>query len=171
MGDFSVQEFNAEDFQFEHEDRLNERNGQWLDENMNTSLWLSQGCYVSGKCIVEGENFLFIAFCSTKRWLNSDLPLDMMRCENVILKSLPFGFTSLKSTAQVLQFRDSDVYEEYKTPVGGSVDIICSSTFQKITVDEVDSDPTDMKMTVMCLPTTKYEIPRENFPKVSKILR
>ena len=56
MGDFSVQEFNAEDFQFEHEDRLNERNGQWLDENMNTSLWLSQGCYVSGKCIVEGEN-------------------------------------------------------------------------------------------------------------------
>ena len=55
MGDFSVQEFNAEDFQFEHEDRLNERNGQWLDENMNTSLWLSQGCYVSGKCIVEGE--------------------------------------------------------------------------------------------------------------------
>ena len=56
MGDFSVQEFNAEDFQFEHEDRLNERNGQWLDENMNTSLWLSQGCYVSGKCIVEGED-------------------------------------------------------------------------------------------------------------------
>ena len=76
MGDFSVQEFNAEDFQFEHEDRLNERNGQWLDENMHTSLWLSQGCYVSGKCIVEGENlkraskkvshhpFWFIAFCS-----------------------------------------------------------------------------------------------------------
>ena len=92
----------------------------------------------------------------------------MMRCENVILKSLPFGFTSLKSKAQVLQFRDSDVYEEYKTPVGGSVDIICSSTFQKITIDEVDSDPTDMKMTVMCLPTTKYDIPRENFPKVSK---
>ena len=55
MGDFSVQEFNAEDFQFEHEDRLNERNGQWLDESMNTSLWLSQGCYVSGKCIVEGK--------------------------------------------------------------------------------------------------------------------
>ena len=95
----------------------------------------------------------------------------MMRCENVILKSLPFGFTSLKSKAQVLQFRDSDVYEEYKTPVGGSVDIICSSTFQKITVDEVDSDPTDMKMTVMCLPTTKYDIPRENFPKVRKILK
>ena len=88
----------------------------------------------------------------------------------MILKSLPFGFTSLKSKAQVLQFRDSDVYEEYKTPVGGSVDIICSSTFQKITVDEVDSDPTDMKMTVMCLPTTKYDIPRENFPKVSKTL-
>ena len=28
--------------------------------------------------------------------------LDMMRCENVILKSLPHGFTSLKSKAQVL---------------------------------------------------------------------
>ena len=103
-------------------------------------------------------------------YLNSYLPLDMMRCENVILKSLPFGFTSLKSKAQVLQFRDSDVYEEYKIPVGGSVDIICASTFQKITVDEVDNDPTDMKMTVMCLPTTKYDIPRENFPKVSKAL-
>ena len=60
------------------------------------------------------------------------------------------------------------MYEEYKTPVGGSVDIICSSTFQKITVDEVDSDPNDMKMTVMCLPTTKYDIPRENFPKVRR---
>ena len=68
----------------------------------------------------------------------------------------------------MLQFRDSDVFEEYKTPVGGSVDIICSQTYQKITVDEVDSDPTDMKLTVMCLPTMKYDIPRENFPKVIK---
>ena len=91
---------------------------------------------------------------------------DMSRCENVILESLPHGFKSLKSKAQVLQFRDSDVFEEYKTPVGGSVDIICSQTYQKITVDEVDSDPTDMKLTVMCLPTMKYDIPRENFPKV-----
>ena len=58
VGDFSVQEFNAEDFQIEHEERLNERNGQWLDESQNTSLWLSQGCYISGKCIVEGEHRL-----------------------------------------------------------------------------------------------------------------
>ena len=58
VGDFSVQEFNAEDFQIEHEERLNERNGQWLDESQNTSLWLSQGCYISGKCIVEGDHWL-----------------------------------------------------------------------------------------------------------------
>ena len=90
----------------------------------------------------------------------------MSRCENVILDSLPHGFESLKSKAQILQIRDSDLTEEYKTPVGGSVDIICSDTFKKITVDEVDSDPTDMKLTVMCLPTMKYDIPRENFPKV-----
>ena len=92
----------------------------------------------------------------------------MSRCENVILDSLPHGFMSLKSKAQILQIRDSDLTEEYKTPVGGSVDIICSDTFKKITVDEVDNDPTDMKLTVMCLPTMKYDIPRENFPKVLK---
>ena len=90
----------------------------------------------------------------------------MARCENVILESLPHGFTTLKSKKPVLQFRDSDVYEEYKTPVGSSVDIICQDTFKKITIDEVDSDPYDMKLTVMCLPTQKYDIPRENFPKV-----
>lgn len=164
MGDFSVQEFNAEDFQIEHEERLNERNGQWLDESQNTSLWLSQGCYISGKCIVEGDHCVTDA----SRFVSEHIS-DMSRCENVILESLPHGFKSLKSKAQVLQFRDSDVFEEYKTPVGGSVDIICSQTYQKITVDEVDSDPTDMKLTVMCLPTMKYDIPRENFPKVIKI--
>ena len=55
VGDFSVQEFNAEDFQIEHERLLNDINGQWLDETMNTSLWLSQGCYISGKCLVSGK--------------------------------------------------------------------------------------------------------------------
>ena len=54
VGDFSVQEFNAEDFQIEHEKRLNEINGQWMEETNNISLWLSQGCYISGKCLVEG---------------------------------------------------------------------------------------------------------------------
>ena len=84
----------------------------------------------------------------------------------MILDSLPYGFMSLKSKAQVIVDRTTGATEEYKTPIGGSVDIICSSTFQKITVDEVDNDSTDMKMTVMCLPTGKYDIPRENFPKV-----
>ena len=94
----------------------------------------------------------------------------MERCENVILDSLPHGIMSLKSKHQVLQIRDSDVFDEYKVPVGGYADIVCSDTFKKITIDEVDNDPEDMKLTVMCLPTMKYDIPRENFPKVNTII-
>ena len=43
-----------DDFTYFHQDLLAERNGQWMDENGNTSLWLSQGCYISMKCIVTG---------------------------------------------------------------------------------------------------------------------
>ena len=43
-----------DDFTYYHQELLAERNGQWLDENGNTSLWLSQGCYISMKCIVTG---------------------------------------------------------------------------------------------------------------------
>ena len=50
-----MQEFNALDFADEHARLLEERNGQWMDESLNTSLWLSQGCYVSERCVVEGE--------------------------------------------------------------------------------------------------------------------
>ena len=42
-----------DDFTYYHQELLAERNGQWLDENGNTSLWLSQGCYISMKCIPE----------------------------------------------------------------------------------------------------------------------
>ena len=114
----------------------------------------------------------------------------MARCENVILDNLPFGFVSLKSKAKVQVERDQDYTEEYKTPIGGSVgqrrepscsdkhfllpqvDIVCKQTFQRITIDEWDLDPDDMKMTVMCLPTFRYSLPRENFPKVfNSVLR
>ena len=46
------------------------------------------------------------------------------------------------------------------------VNIVCKDAWQKITVDEWDVDPNDMKMTVKCLPTFKYDLPSENFPKV-----
>ena len=125
-----MQEFNALDFVDEHARLLEERNGQWMDESLNTSLWLSQGCYVSEKCVVEGitdycdyssihnvsyneTKFIFISF--------DNFFLDMQRCENVILDNLPFGFVSLKSKAQVQVERDQDYSEEYKTPIGGSV--------------------------------------------------
>ena len=55
VGDFTVDQFNADDFVEEHLRLLNDINGQWLDETMNTSLWLSQGCYETMKCVVEGE--------------------------------------------------------------------------------------------------------------------
>ena len=45
MGEFTVQEFNAEDFSIEHEKLLEQINGQWLDETENTTLWLSQARY------------------------------------------------------------------------------------------------------------------------------
>ena len=48
------------------------------------------------------------------------------------------------------------------------VNIVCKDAWQKITVDQWDVDPNDMKMTVKCLPTFKYDLPSENFPKVSK---
>lgn len=105
----------------------------------------------------------------------------MARCENIILENLPYGFKHLKSKEQVLtvqavqlvilllqvlMLRDSDLFEEYKTPIGGSVDIVCKDNHKKLTVDEWDLDPHDMKMTVRCLPTFRYDLPRENFPKV-----
>ena len=80
--------------------------------------------------------------------------------------------------------KNSDLTEEYKLPVGGEVkttteccqdsqdsqsqvNIVCKDAWQKITVDEWDVDPNDMKMTVKCLPTFKYDLPSENFPKVN----
>ena len=84
--------------------------------------------------------------------------------------------------------KNSDLTEEYKLPVGGEViavyfifkekiqgqrqmqmqvNIVCKDAWQKITVDEWDVDPHDMKMTVKCLPTFKYDLPSENFPKVN----
>ena len=50
------------------------------------------------------------------------------------------------------------------------MDIVCKQTFQRITIDEWDLDPDDMKMTVMCLPTFRYSLPRENFPKVFMVV-
>ena len=49
----------------------------------------------------------------------------MARCENVILNNLPYGFKHLKSKEQILMVRDSDVTEEYKTPIGASVSLTC----------------------------------------------
>ena len=112
-----MQEFNALDFADEHARLLEERNGQWMDESLNTSLWLSQGCYVSERCVVEGD---LSGPSSLFYFPILDFP-DMARCENVILDNLPFGFVSLKSKAQVQVERDQDYTEEYKTPIGGSV--------------------------------------------------
>jgi len=141
--DYTVEDFDMDDFTYYHQELLAERNGQWLDENGNTSLWLSQGCYISMKCIVT----------------------DLLRCENVVLNNLPFGFTHEKPRKKVLVQKNSDLTEEYKLPVGGEVNIVCKDAWQKITVDEWDVDPHDMKMTVKCLPTFKYDLPSENFPK------
>ena len=83
--------------------------------------------------------------------------------------------------------KNSDLTEEYKLPVGGEViqikmqmhiqrqmqmqvNIVCKDAWQKITVDEWDVDPHDMKMTVKCLPTFKYDLPSENFPKVNPLI-
>ena len=55
-----------DDFTYYHQELLAERNGQWLDENGNTSLWLSQGCYISMKCIVTGLGELFHLFAISK---------------------------------------------------------------------------------------------------------
>ena len=55
-----------DDFTYYHQELLAERNGQWLDENGNTSLWLSQGCYISMKCIVTGRRGLFHLFSISK---------------------------------------------------------------------------------------------------------
>ena len=88
-----------------------------MDESLNTSLWLSQGCYVSERCVVEGE----LSDPSALFYFPTLNSIDMARCENVILDNLPFGFVSLKSKAQVQVERDQDYTEEYKTPIGGSV--------------------------------------------------
>ena len=109
-----MQDFNFEDFQMEHERLLETINGQWLDETMNTSLWLNQGCYWSGKCEVTGKivNIQPMKLISTS---------DMARCENIILENLPYGFKHLKPKDQILIVRDNEMTEEYKTPIGASV--------------------------------------------------
>ena len=48
-------DFDNVDFEEEHLTLLEERNGQWLDSTGNLSLWLSQGCYLSGKCLIESK--------------------------------------------------------------------------------------------------------------------
>ena len=46
---------------------------------------------------------------------------DLLRCENVVLNNLPFGFTHEKPRRKVLVQKNSDLTEEYKLPVGGEV--------------------------------------------------
>ena len=61
---------------------------------------------------------------------------------------------------------NSNVNTNTNTKIQIQVNIVCKDAWQKITVDEWDVDPHDMKMTVKCLPTFKYDLPSENFPKV-----
>ena len=65
LQDYTVEDFDMDDFTYYHQELLAERNGQWLDENGNTSLWLSQGCYISMKCIVTGGR-IFSLVCHFK---------------------------------------------------------------------------------------------------------
>ena len=55
-------DFDNVDFEEEHLTLLEERNGQWLDSTGNLSLWLSQGCYLSGKCLIESKLNLAIFY-------------------------------------------------------------------------------------------------------------
>jgi hypothetical protein len=57
---FDPNTFAPEDFQTEHLALLEEINGQWLDETKNMTLWLSQGCYITQKCVVTGKIFFII---------------------------------------------------------------------------------------------------------------
>ena len=66
LQDYTVEDFDMDDFTYYHQELLAERNGQWLDENGNTSLWLSQGCYISMKCIVTGLGGFFHLFAILK---------------------------------------------------------------------------------------------------------
>lgn len=143
MEDFSVLEFDSVDFEDEHLALLNERNGQWLDESQNISLWLSQGCYHSRKCLIS----------------------DMARCDNVYMEYLPFGFTHDKPKDMIpINRNEPELLEEYRLPVGAEVNLFCQEDHQKITID-IDANPHDKLMTIKCLPNFKYDLPREDFPK------
>ena len=49
------------------------------------------------------------------------------------------------------------------------MNIKCLEHHQKITLDQWDRDPDDMLMTVKCLPTLKYDLPVDDFPKVTQL--
>jgi len=144
MEEFTVLEFDEVEFEEEHIRLLTERDGQWLDDTKNLTLWLSQSCYETRKCLIS----------------------DIGRCENTILDILPLGFTHEKPKTMVPRSRENlDLKEEYMVPVGGEVNIKCSEPNQKISKDEWDNNPKDQLLTVKCLPNFKFDIPASNFPR------
>ena len=48
-------EFDEVEFEEEHTRLLTERDGQWLDDTKNLTLWLSQSCYETRKCLISGN--------------------------------------------------------------------------------------------------------------------
>ena len=56
VGEFTVQNFDKDDFLKEHMKILHARDGQWMKDGDNETMefWLSQGCYMGGTCLVRG---------------------------------------------------------------------------------------------------------------------
>ena len=51
-------EFDEVEFEEEHIRLLTERDGQWLDDTKNLTLWLSQSCYETRKCLISGNKLI-----------------------------------------------------------------------------------------------------------------
>ncbi len=50
-------------------------------------------------------------------------------------------------------------------PVGSYVNLFCQYENERITADIYDDDPDDYRMSIMCRPDRKFDLPNENYPK------
>ena len=88
----------------------------------------------------------------------------MRRCENSQL-SIISAFSYTHSNKYDSNLNTSQAGQE-KDPVsvGSSVNLFCQDDRLRIRTDDLDDDPYDFNMTVLCQPTVQFNLPETNFP-------
>ncbi len=82
----------------------------------------------------------------------------MPRCNTNDLSSIfNFGFTHSNKVP-------AGAYPKNEIPVGGTINLFCEYSNERMTSDKFDDWHDDFQLTILCKPNEKFDIPIEGFP-------